>query len=270
MTGAVINLRGALSGRTALVGYVAVLLFALQLPVIVVVLASLSDTSYLTVPPKGLTMKWFAKVLEDPSYLDAILTSLQLAVATTAGSLLLGTAAAYALSRRHVPQAEAFSAVLMAPLVFPAVVVGVALLQYYSLIGIRSSFAGVIAAHIVITVPYVARCALASLGGTHSELEDAARALGANGWTAFFLVTLPLIRPGLMAGGLFSFIVSFDNVPVSIFLLGVRDVTLPVKIFTAVEHGVDPTVAAVSTLLIIATAICLTVAERLIGFHRFV
>lgn len=270
MSAAATAFRGLLSGRTALVSYVAVLLFAIQLPVIVVVLASLSDTSYLTIPPKGLTLKWFAKVLDDPSYLDAILTSLQLAVGATLGSLVLGTAAAYALIRRRVPHAEAFSAVLMAPLVFPAVVVAVALLQYYSLIGMRSSFTGVVAAHVVITVPYVVRCALASLGGTNPELEEAARALGANGWSAFFLVTLPMIRPGLVAGGLFSFIVSFDNVPVSIFLLGVRDVTLPVKIFTAVEHGVDPTVAAVSTFLIIATGICLTAAERWIGFHRFV
>ena len=94
--------------------------------------------------------------------------------------------------------------------------------------------------------------------------------LGANRLVAFAKVTLPLIRPGVVAGGLFSFIVSFDNVPVSIFLLGVRQTTLPVKIFTAIEYGVDPTIAAVSTMLIIVTGLFLIVAERWIGFHRFV
>ena len=89
-------------------------------------------------------------------------------------------------------------------------------------------------------------------------------------WTAFRLVTLPLIRPGLVAGGLFAFITSFDNVPVTIFLLGARQTTLPVKIFTAIEHGVDPTIAAVSTMLIVVTGLVLLVAERWIGFHRFV
>lgn len=239
-------------------------------PVLVVVLASLSTTAYLTVPPEGITLHWFREVLEDPGYIDAILFSLVLAAIATAGSLVMGTAAAYALMRRAVPGAEAISAFLMAPLIFPAVVVGVALLQLYSLIGLSATFTGLALAHMVITVPYVVRAILASLAGTDPNIEDAACVLGANRWIAFSKVTLPLIRPGVMAGGLFSFIVSFDNVPVSIFLLGVRHTTLPVKIFTAIEYGVDPTIAAVSTMLIMVTALFLVAAERWIGFHRFV
>lgn len=246
-----------------------VLLF-LQVPVVVVVLASLSDTAYLTLPPQGITLKWFAAVLGDPGYLDAIATSLLLALAATAGSLVLGTAAAYALVRRRVPGATTLSALFMAPLIFPAVVIGVALLQFYMLVGLRGSFTALILAHVVITVPYVIRTVLASLEGVDPSVEDAARCLGASPRVAFTRVTLPLIRPGLVAGGLFSFIVSFDNVPVTIFLLSVRQTTLPVKIFTAIEHGVDPTVAAVSTLMIIATALVLIVAEKWVGFHRFV
>lgn len=250
--------------------YVALVLLFLQLPVIVVVLASVTTTSYLTVPPEGFTLRWFAEVIGDRSYREAIATSVILALATTAGSLTLGCAAAYALIRRRVPGAQAVSALLMAPLVFPAVVIGVALLQFYSLVGLRGSFAGLVLAHMVITVPYVVRAVMASLSGVDRTLEDAARTLGAGGFGAFRLVTLPLIRSGLVAGGLFSFIISFDNVPVSIFLLSVRRTTLPVKIFTAVEHGVDPSVAAVSTLLIAVTGLCLVLAERWVGFHRFV
>ena len=257
--------------RRAGLGIWVVLVYAFLLaPVIVVVLASLSTTSYLTVPPEGITLRWFVEVLEDPSYVNAILFSLMLALIATVGSLLLGTAAAYALVRRAVPGGEAISAVLMAPLVFPGVVVGVALLQFYSLIGLSTTFTGLAFAHMVITIPYVVRAILASLAGTDANLEDAACVLGANRLVAFLKVTLPLIRPGVVAGGLFSFIVSFDNVPVSIFLLGVRQTTLPVKIFTAIEYGVDPTIAAVSTMLIIVTGLFLIVAERWIGFHRFV
>lgn len=265
MTAAAPRLRG-----WGLRAWVAAVFAFLLLPVVVVLLASLSSTSYLTVPPRGVTLRWFAAVLRDPEYVQAILFSLALALVATLGSLALGTAAAYALIRRSVPGADAISALLMAPLVFPSVVVGVALLQFYSLVRLNSTFLGLFLAHMVITVPYVVRAIVASLQGTDPDIEDAARVLGADRWTAFRTVTLPLIRPGVAAGGLFAFIVSFDNVPVSIFLLGPGQMTLPVKIFTAIEYGVDPTVAAVSTMLILLTGLFLAAAERWIGFHRFV
>lgn len=245
-------------------------MFFLQLPVIVVVLAAFSSTSYLTVPPRGVTLQWFAKVLGDPSYIDAIVFSVVLALTATLGSLVIGSAAAYALVRRRVPGAAAIEALVMAPMAFPAVVIGVALLQFYVLVGLRGGFLGLAMAHIMLTVPYVVRSVTANLVGVDPRLEEAARVLGADGWTAFRLVTLPIIRSGLVAGGLFSFIVSFDNVPVTIFLLSVRQTTLPVKIFTAVEHGVDPSIAAVSTLLIVATGLILFLAERWVGLHRYV
>ncbi len=258
----------ALKG-SALPAYAALALLFLQVPVVIVVLASLTTTSYLTVPPVGITLDWYWQVLGDSSYIDAILFSLLLAVCASALSVILGTAAAYALIRRKVPGSEAIAAILMAPLVFPAVIVAVALLQYYTLIGLRGSFVTLAAAHILITLPYVVRSVLASLAGSDPALEEAARTLGADAWTAFRLATLPLIKPGLVAGGIFSFIVSFDNVPVSIFLVSVRQTTLPVKIFTAVEHGIDPGIAAISTMLIITTGLCLILAERWVGFHRF-
>ncbi|CAN7426344.1 ABC transporter permease [Bosea sp. LjRoot9] len=242
----------------------------LQIPVIVVVLAAFSTTSYLTIPPQGLTLAWFGKVLSDPSYLSAIRMSLILACGSTVISLVLGVAAAYALFRKALPGSEAITSVLMAPLVLPAVVIGVALLQYYSLTGLRGSLFGLLMAHVVITVPYIVRSALASLSGLDLAVEEAARVLGANGFEAFRLVTLPLILPGLVAGALFAFITSLDNVPVTIFLISANQTTLPVLIFSSVEMGIDPSVAAVSTLLIAATGIILLIAERRFGFHRFV
>jgi putative spermidine/putrescine transport system permease protein len=256
-------------GRAVTIGALLVVLF-LQVPVVVVVLAAFSSTSYLTIPPQGLTLAWFGKVLSDPAYLSAIRMSLVLACGSTLISLLLGVAAAYALFRKAVPGAEAITAFLMAPLVLPAVVIGVALLQYFSLTGLRGSLFGLMMAHVVITAPYIVRSALASLSGLDIAVEEAARVLGASGFEAFRLVTLPLIAPGLVAGALFAFITSLDNVPVTIFLITANQTTLPVLIFTSVEMGVDPSVAAVSTLLIFVTGIVLLIAERRFGFHRFV
>jgi putative spermidine/putrescine transport system permease protein len=242
----------------------------LQIPVIVVMLASFSETSYLTIPPQGLTLKWFQAVLTDSTYLGAIRNSLVLAVSATAISLMLGVAASYALFRKMLPGSEALTSLLMSPLIIPSVVIGVALLQYFTLVGLRGGFVVLLLAHVVITVPYIVRSALASLSGIDLSVEEAARCLGADGFTTFRLVTLPLIKPGLVAGALFSFVTSMENVPVTIFLAGPRQTTLPILIFTSVEMGVDPSVAAVSTLLIIATVLVLFLAERWTGFHRFV
>jgi putative spermidine/putrescine transport system permease protein len=250
--------------------WVSLVLGFLMLPVVVIALASFSRTSYLTVPPRGVTLRWFAAVLGDPEYVHAIGVSVVLALVATAGSVGAGVAASYALIRRRLPGAALVSALLNAPLVFPGVVVGVALLQFYAMVRMNGSLSGLALAHMVITVPYVVRAVMASLQGIDPELESAARVLGASGPMAFFTVTLPLIRPGVAAGALFSFIVSFDNVPVSIFLLGAGQMTLPVKIFTAIEYGVDPSIAAVSTMLIALTGVALAAAERWIGFHRFV
>ena len=250
--------------------WVALVFGFLLLPVVVVVLASLSRTSYLTVPPQGLTLRWFVAVLQDAEYLRAIAFSLVLASVAALGSLLAGVAASYALLRHRVPGASLVSALLNAPLIFPGVVIGVALLQFYALVHANGTFGGLALAHMVITVPYVVRAVMASLQGIDTEIENAARVLGASGPVAFVTITLPLARPGIVAGALFAFIVSFDNVPVSIFLLGASHMTLPVKIFTAIEYGVDPSIAAISTMLIIVTGLGLAAAERWIGFHRFV
>ena len=248
---------------------IAVVVF-LQIPVLVVMLAAVSKTSYLTIPPRGLTLHWFEVVLGDADYLSAAWTSLWLAATATAGAIAIGLPAAVAVHRKMLPGAQALAAFFMAPLILPSVVLGVALLQFYTAIGLRGTNAGLWLAHVVITVPYVIRASLSSLAGVDDNLDAAARVLGAGGFEAFRLVTLPLVRPGLVAGGLFAFITSLDNVPVSVFLLSASQTTLPVKIFTSVEQGVDPGVAAVSTLLILATGIVLLVAEKWTGFHKHV
>lgn len=255
----------------SLVAIAALVLLFLQLPVIVVAISAFTETSYLVFPPQGFTLRWFGEVLTDPDWLSAIGFSLGLACFATASSLVVGTMAAYAISRRMIPGADAIASFLMAPLIFPAVVIGVALLQFYASVGWRGNFLALIAAHVVLTSPYVVRACLSSLAGVGRDLEEAAGTLGASGLTTFRIVTLPLLKPGLVAGGFFSFITSLDNVPVTIFLLGPGQTTLPVKIFTAIDQGgVDPGLAAISTILILLTGAALVIAERWVGFSRFV
>ncbi len=240
----------------------------LMLPVVVVVFASFSATAYLTIPPQGWTLRWFAQALGDPTYLSAIVFSLELAVAATVVAALLAVPACYAVHHRWVPFSEGFASFVMSPLVFPAVVIGVALLQYMSALGLRGNFVVLTLAHVVIVTPYIVRTALAGLSGLDPALEEAARVLGASRLSAFMLVALPLMRMSLLAGFIFAFITSFDEASVTLFLLPPGQATLPVTIFSAIDLGVDPSVAAISTLLIVATIVPLALAERLGGARR--
>ncbi|MBV8474463.1 MAG: ABC transporter permease [Hyphomicrobiales bacterium] len=240
----------------------------LMLPVVVVVFASFSATAYLTIPPQGWTLRWFAQALGDPTYLAAIVFSLELAVAATVVAALLAIPACYALHHRWIPFGEAIASFVMSPLVFPAVVIGVALLQYMSALGLRGNFAVLTLAHVVIVTPYIVRTALAGLSGLDPALEEAARVLGASRLSAFMLVALPLMRMSLLAGFIFAFITSFDEASVTLFLLPPGQATLPVTIFSAIDLGVDPSIAAISTLLIVATIVLLALAERLGGARR--
>ena len=180
--------------RVALGAYVTLVLIFLMLPVLVIVLAAFTATSYLTIPPKGLTLKWFVQVLADRDYVAALLYSLKLAFVTTVSALLIGTLAAYALVRRRVPGAAIVSGLLMAPLAFPGIVIGVALLQYYSMVGMRGSFLGLALAHLVLCVPYTLRAVIASLSGVDPDLENAACTLGAHRLEACLLYTSPSPR----------------------------------------------------------------------------
>lgn len=249
-------------------GVAGMLLGFLMLPVLVVVLASFSATSYLTIPPRGLTLHWFAEVVKNPGYVSAIMLSLKLAFASTALATLLAVPACYALHHRWVPFSTALSSFAMSPLVFPAVVIGVALLQYISLLGLRGGFPVLLLAHSVVVMPYIVRTALAGFSGLDPALEEAARVLGANRILAFLHVVVPAIGTSLGAGLVFSLITSFDEVSVTVFLLPPGQATLPVTLFTALDQGVDPSVAAVSTLLIVATAVLLIVLEQLAGARR--
>jgi putative spermidine/putrescine transport system permease protein len=252
---------GAVLRKNLLRIYVLLFVLFLSLPTIVVVGASMTAGEFLSFPPQGLNLRWYHAVLQNNDLLNAVKLSAFLSTIATAISLIIGTMAAYALVRFNLPGAQALSSMMMAPIVFPGIVMGVSLLQLYSILSLYGNFAGLVAAHIFITLPYIFRGVTASLTGVDANLEDAARTLGANGIVAFMLVTLPLIRGGLLSGAIFAFIISFDDVPITLFLLSSQQTTLPVQIFNMVEYGVDPQIAAISSILILVTGLAVLVAE---------
>ncbi|MBI4246325.1 MAG: ABC transporter permease [Candidatus Rokubacteria bacterium] len=237
-------------------------------PIVVVLLASLTAAEYTSFPPRGLSLRWYLEIPRHPEFLESLRVSL--GVAGVAGTLAtaLGTLAALALVRYRFPGRQLLNAFFLSPLMVPTVILGVALLQFYTVAGITRTPFSLVCGHLVITVPYVVRLVSAGLSGLDRTLELAAQSLGATPWQAFWRVTLPLARPGIVAGAAFATITSFDDVSVALFLASPHTVTLPVRIFTYIEQTFDPLVTAVCSLLILLTAAAVAVIERFVGLGR--
>jgi putative spermidine/putrescine transport system permease protein len=227
------------------------ILLYLVAPVIVVIATAFTTTAYPVFPPQGFTLQWFEKFLGMTEFTDAVRRSAVLATASTLVATTLGTFSALALVRYRFRGREAMSAFMLSPILFPTIVLGLALLVFYSYIGLQGSFIGLVIAHSVLTTPFVIRLVMASLAEFDPAVEEAARNLGAGWWRTFLQVTLPLIRPGVLAGAVFAFIISFDELVVTLFLAGPDMTTLPVRIYTFVEFSSEPTISAISTLLIL-------------------
>jgi putative spermidine/putrescine transport system permease protein len=248
--------------------YVVALLAFLALPVLVVVPAAFSPGATLTFPPGGFSLRWFRNVADHPEFLRAFGVSLLVAVVSTAVALAVGTLAAFGLVRHRFPGRPALELVFVAPLVFPAIVYGVAMLMILNPLRLTRTVAGLILAHLVITLPYVLRTVSATLHGVDRALEESAQILGADRWRTFWHVTFPLIRPGLIAGATFSLIISFDEFTVSLFLTGPGLMTLPLEVYNYTEYTIDPTIAAISALLIVLSVLVIVAIERFLGFER--
>lgn len=249
---------------------VALVALFIAAPILVVVAASLSDSAIPEFPPRGLSLRWYAHALNEQVFVTAAINSLWLAAISTALATPLALAAAYGLLRGEFRGRDALQTLLLAPLVVPSLVIGLAILLAFSGLGIREVGVRLVGAHVLITFPYMVRTILASLARLDPMVEEAARTLGASPLRCFLLVTLPLLRPGVIAGMLFAFIVSFDNVSVSLFLTTARTNTLPLAILNYVEYNFDPSVAAISTMLVVFSLGAAVLMERLVGLRRVV
>lgn len=239
-------------------------------PLLIVIGASFNGSAVLAFPPVNPSLRWYQAIPANPEFVSGFRLSVQVALLTTLVSSLIGVPAALALVRYRFSGRGLLSALALSPLILPTVVLGIGFLLFFSRIGVAASLPGLVLAHCVLTVPYVIRTVVASLTGLNPALEEAARNLGASPLRAFWRITLPLIAPGLLAGALFAFIISFDELVVTLFVAGPRLTTLPIRIFTYVQYANDPLVAAVSTVLIVVSFVAVVLLDRLVGLSRFV
>lgn len=227
--------------------------------------ALLPTVAFELIPRSGFTLRWFG-VLVQSEFLGALAVSLVIAVVATAVSLVCGTCAALALARSSFRGREFVNMIFLSPIMIPPVVKGLSFTLYFSIIGLRPGFASLLLAHVVITLPYVIRVVYPCFYGLDRSLEEASRNLGANEFQTFRRITFPLIRPGVLAGAIFSFIMSIDDVGVSIFLIAPGTTNLSVLLLTWASSVADNTLAAVSMTLVVVTLVASTIAERWVGF----
>ena len=247
---------------------VAVMLLFLLAPLIVVLLTSFSDDAILTFPPAHWGFGAYRSVLGNAAFGRGLRVSVVLAGSATAVSLVLGTAAALALARGRFAGRAALVAFFTAPLLLPAIVLGLGLLLVLAQAGLLATLPGLLLGHCLVTLPYVIRVVMTALGGIAPELEEAAATLGAPAVRVFLRVTLPLMLPGLVAAGALAFLASFDEVVLSLFLVGPRITTLPIEVYHAVQYRAGPDISALSMLLILFTAALVVLVERSLGFVR--
>jgi putative spermidine/putrescine transport system permease protein len=247
-----------------LLRFLALLAFVYLLgPLFVIVAASFGDTGYLAFPPQGLSLRWYRSALADARYLDGFLVSVRLAVTVAALSLLIGTAAAVALTRFDFPGRGFLESFFLSPLVLPGLVMAVALTLFFAAHPVLpAGSTRLVAAHLLVGVPLVLRVMLPVLRRVDRSIEEAARNLGASPLQAFFLVTVPALRPGLFAAAALAFIFSFDEVEMALFVGSAREAPLTVVLYGAAQMAFDPTVAAVSSLLILL-ALVLMIAQQI-------
>jgi putative spermidine/putrescine transport system permease protein len=238
----------------------------LLLPLVVAMhQAFLPTVAFELLPRDGFTLRWFG-VLARTELLDAVGVSLLIALVATVISLVCGTLAALGLARSSFRGREVINMIFLSPIMIPPVVKGLSFTLYFAIIGLRPGFGSLLLAHIVITLPYVIRVVYPCFHGLDRSLEEASRNLGANEFQTFMRVTLPLIRPGVLAGAIFSVIMSIDDVGVSIFLITPDTTNLSVLLLTWASSVADNTLAAVSVTLVVVTLVASTIAERLVGF----
>lgn len=255
---------GWLALRTA---SAAVLLFLL-LPIFVIIPLSFSASAFLTYPIEAWSLKWWIEMANSPDWMRAFKNSFIVAPAATAIATVLGTAAAMGLARAQFWGKGLLTALLIAPMVVPIVVVGLGCYLFFAKLGLNDSYLGLILVHAALGAPFVLTTVLATLQHFNTNLLRASANLGAGPLYTFWHITLPLIAPGVLSGALFAFATSFDEVVVTLFLAGPEQTTLPRQMFTGIRENISPTIAAVATLLILFTTCLMLTLEWLRGRPR--
>ncbi len=263
-------------GRWAFNGLAGGVLGFILVPLVFVTWLAFFRQEIPSFPPDGYSLRWFAAIWTNPKFFDGFLLSLQVAVTAMVAGLVLGVPAALCLARFRFGGREALNSLLLMPLVVPGIVLGTSIyvfhveLTIWTELPVLGSIAGLIAGHILLVIPWCVRLVTASLAGFDRSIEEAAQSLGATPLQTFFRVTLPTIRPGIVAAALFGFVVSFGNLEMTLFLVGAGRTTLPIAILQYLEWKIDPTIAAVSVLQISLIAGAMIVTDRFVKLSRVV
>jgi putative spermidine/putrescine transport system permease protein len=263
-------------GRWALTGAAGAVLAFILLPLVFVVWLAFFLQAIPSFPPQGYSIRWFLAIAENPRFVDGFWLSLQVAIAAMFLGLAIGVPAALCLARYRFWSREPIGNLLLLPLVVPGIVLGTSLYVFHveatilTELPILGSIAALVAGHILIVIPWNVRLVGASLAGFDRSIEEAAQNLGATPLVTFFRVTLPTIRPGIVAAAMFGFVVSFGNLEMSMFLVGPGRTTLPITILQYLEYRIDPTIAAVSVLQILLIGTAMIVTDRFVKLSRVV
>jgi putative spermidine/putrescine transport system permease protein len=247
---------------------IAAIFVFLLAPLVIVVMVSFGADSAVTFPPRALSLHWYAAALQSTLFRQALINSAAIGVVSALASTLLGLGAATAIIQLAPRPRAVLEAIFLSPLVVPGVLLGIALLAASAQIGLRASWAKLVLAHIVVTLPYAVRMILTSYARLDATFAQASATLGASELETFWHVTLPMIRPGIIAGFLFGFVVSFDNVPVSVFLVDADRTTIPIAIMSYLEYNFDPSVSAISSIIIVSMLGVALLLERIVGVRR--
>ena len=262
--------------RWALNGAAAVALAYILTPLTFVTWLAFFRQEIPSFPPEGYSLKWFAAILDQRKFVDGFVMSFQVGVLATLIGLALGVPAALAISRHQFAWRMPVSNLLLMPLIVPGVVLGTAMYVFHVEVengldvDVLGTFYALVSGHIVIVIPWVVRLVTASLAGVDRSIEEAAQNLGANALVTFWRITLPAIRPGIVAGALFAFVTSFGNLEMSLFLVGPGRTTLPIVILQYLEWKIDPTIAAVSVVQILLIGIVMLITDRYVKLARVV
>ncbi|RZL53734.1 MAG: ABC transporter permease [Variovorax sp.] len=255
------------NGPLALAFNALVIAFMLA-PLVIVCVVAFTPENTLTLPTTEFSLRWFRAAFAHPDFMQSFWNSLWLALASSTIATLLAVPAGMAITRYNFPGRDFLNALFLSPLIIPHLVLGVALLRLFALVGGAGSFGFLVFAHALIVTPYTLRLVVAALVGFDRSAEQAALSLGASQMTVFKRITLPMILPGVTGGWLLAFINSFDEVTMSIFVTAPSTVTLPVRMYMYATESIDPLMAAVSALMVAVTAVAMIVLDRVYGLDR--
>lgn len=237
-------------------------------PLLVVIAVSFTDKGYISMPSNGLSLRWFRAIFDSPEVIDAFVLSIWLGLASATIAVALAVPAALAFTRHQFAGRGALMGFFLSPLMIPNVVLGVAFLRFFSHAGLSGSFFWLSLTHVIVVLPYALRLTLTAAIGIDRDAERAALSLGASRFTAFRRVVLPLILPGITGGWLLSFIQSFDELTMTVFVATPGTTTLPVAMYNQIAQSIDPLVTAESTVIIVGTTILMVLLDRIVGLDR--